>query len=160
MSNTFVMRDLLLHELGVGVRTAKALVGKIEDDQWGFRPHENMRTLLELTNHLVQIPLADLAILQEKSEAEVQALGTQLQSSSSAELVTTLERGYQALTDYMLGLSETDFLEKTTKAFYAESASTQAHWLVEIVTHFFHHRAQVFTYMKQQGVPVTMFDLY
>ncbi len=60
----------------------------------------------------------------------------------------------------MSGLSEHDFLHKQSKPFYMEHGSTQAKWLVEIVTHAFHHRAQLFTYLKESGLAITMFDLY
>jgi len=71
VANTFVVRDVLLAELDAGVRTTCGLLTKIESslaDNWDYRLHPNMRTLLELVNHLVQIPHTDLAILQEKSE--------------------------------------------------------------------------------------------
>ncbi|WP_370733829.1 DinB family protein [Paenibacillus dakarensis] len=36
----------------------------------------------------------------------------------------------------------------------------QAKWLIEIVTHAQHHRAQMFNYLKTLGYQVSMFDLY
>lgn len=60
----------------------------------------------------------------------------------------------------MNGLTDEEFMQKTTQPFYLEHGSTQAKWLIEIVTHAQHHRAQMFNYLKAQGYEVSMFDLY
>lgn len=78
---TDVLRELLLEELGVAVRTTKGLLARVTPEQWDFRPADNMRSLAELANHLAQIPLIDLAILQEKSEEEVRRLESEHTSS-------------------------------------------------------------------------------
>lgn len=44
--------------------------------------------------------------------------------------------------------------------FYHEHSATQAPWFTESVTHMFHHRSQLFTYVKLRGYEVSMFDLY
>lgn len=81
-------------------------------------------------------------------------------SSDPEKLCEWMEEGFQSLCDYMRGLDEESFLTRRTKPFYADHGSTQAKWLVEIVTHVYHHRAQLFQYLKQLGHPVNMFDLY
>ncbi|GAA5346223.1 hypothetical protein PLACP1_23840 [Planifilum fimeticola] len=157
---TEALRELLLEELGAGVRTTKKLLARVRPGEWDFRPADNMRSLGELANHLAQIPLVDLAILQEKSEEEVRRLESEYASSDPEKLCEWMEEGFQSLCDYMRGLDEETFLTRTTKPFYADHGSTQAKWLVEIVTHVYHHRAQLFQYLKQLGHPVNMFDLY
>lgn len=161
MSGITEMKEHLYHELEVVSRTTKELLAKVKTEDWSYRPHENMRTLLELVHHLVLVPKTDLAILQEKSQEEVHQLNISLEGVNDLDqLGNHLAEGVQALKKYMNGLSDEEFLNKETKAFYLESGKKQAAWLVEIVTHAFHHRAQFFTYLKQLGYPVSMFDLY
>jgi uncharacterized damage-inducible protein DinB len=161
MSELFQLRDLLFHEMGVAVRTTKGLLEKVKPEDWNYRPKVNMRSLLEVVQHLVLVPAADLAILQEKSQPEVQQLEKEIEHlTDPKELGEVMDRGFAALKEYMTGLSEEEFMHKVTKAFYAESGSSQARWLIEILTHAFHHRAQFFTYLKQLGYDVNMFDLY
>lgn len=160
MSGVSVMRDLLFEELETGVRTTGNLLAKVEPDQWSHQPRENMMSLLELARHLAQIPLIDLAILQEKEEAEVRSLEKETAYETAKELAALMERGFVELKGYMEALSDEDFLRQETRPFYADHASTQAKWLTEIVTHIFHHRAQLFNYLKELGHPVHMFDLY
>jgi uncharacterized damage-inducible protein DinB len=154
------MRQLLLEELSVAVRTTKGLVNKIKPEHWNYRPKENMRTLLELVHHLVLIPATDFAILQEKSGDEVKDIENALNTTDPQQLCKVLEEGFEALKTYMLGLSDSDFLLKATKPFYLDHASVQAKWLIEIVTHAFHHRSQLYNYLKQLGYPLQFFELY
>ncbi|MFC7372779.1 DinB family protein [Fictibacillus iocasae] len=161
MANAVVsLRDTLLEEFYVAVRTTHVLLEKADPEIYSYQPAESMRTFMELANHLVQIPQIDLAILQEKSEGEIRLLEERLSSQSVSELKLVMEEGYHLLKSYFHSLRDEEFLEKETKAFYAEKPHTQIKWLTEIVTHAFHHRAQLFTYMKQTGHEVNMFDLY
>ncbi|ANX10630.1 damage-inducible protein DinB [Fictibacillus arsenicus] len=160
MNATVSLTETLLEEFYTVVRTTSNLLKKADQSVYDFRPADNMRTFLELANHLVQISHVDLAILQEKSEKEIRELEKKLSAQNAAELTHVLDEGYHLLKSYFLSLSEEDFLNKETKAFYAEKGMTQAKWLVEIVTHAFHHRAQLFTYLKQTKHEVNMFDLY
>lgn len=155
------MKGHLYHELELAIRTTKRLLSKIKAEDWNYRPRDNMRSLQELAHHLVLVPITDLAILQEKTEEEVHQYCKEIDGVTDAEeLSKKMDLGYQALRTYMDGLSEEDFLHKQTKAFYLDFGKSQAAWLTEIVTHTFHHRAQLFNYLKQLGYDVTMFDLY
>lgn len=160
MSDVSILRDVWLEELKTGVRTTQQLFSKIEPQQWSYRPRENMISLLELARHLALSPMIHLAILQEQSEEEVHSLEKTLNYQTAEQLSTLMEKGYHEVESYMKGLSTEDFLHKKTRPFYLDYASTQSKWLVEIVTHVFHHRAQLFNYLKQLGHPVNMFDLY
>lgn len=157
------MKEILFSEWEVAVRTISNLLSKVQEKDWDYRPHENMRTLLELANHLVQIPAIDLAIGQEKGEQEVRELENKLQSGSAPELTEVLKNGYQEFKSYYDSLSETVFFEKVSKPFYfgdEMEGHTQAKWLTESTTHIFHHRGQFFNYLKELGYEVNMFDLY
>ena len=57
------------------------------------------------------------------------------------------------------GLSDTEFMTREGKAFYGHVDPLWS-WLLDIVTHTYHHRAQLFTYLKQLGLPVDMATLY
>ncbi len=126
MSAAFTIRDHLLHELEHGVRTSKGLISRIAPEQWSYRPKENMRTLLELTHHLVMIPATDLAILQEKQGPEFDKIEGDIKSVTNPEqLCDLMQQSYEALREYMLSLSEDDFLNKATKPFYSDASSVQ-----------------------------------
>jgi uncharacterized damage-inducible protein DinB len=155
---------LIMHQQNL-VKGLQQLSGSLEelfsqiqtDTTW--RPRENMRTLLELANHLAQIPALDLAILQGSSEPAVRAMESTLTVLDPSELIHTWHLGLARVTEYFNGLTEEEFEQKVSTAFYGHKA-TQAEWLLEIITHTYHHRAQLFTYLKLLGRPVDMFTLY
>lgn len=158
-----VMKDLLLSEFYIAVRTTKSLLSKVAEEQFNYRPNENMRSLLELANHLVQIPAVDVAIAQEANEEEIRQLEKKLYSQDVKVLAEVMEKGFENFKAYFESLSEDEFLNKVTKPFYFSEemqGHTQAKWLVESTTHAFHHRGQFFNYLKELGLDVNMFDLY
>ncbi|HET7628192.1 MAG TPA: DinB family protein [Bacillales bacterium] len=159
MNEVQQLKKLLFDELDVAVRSTAGLLEKVKAEDWSYQQHENMRTLRELAQHLVLLPETDLAILQEKTEDEVKAIEAR-ELADASEMIATMKEGYNALTAYFESLSDEEYLEKETRPFYMDHASTQAKWLTEIVTHAFHHRAQLFTYMKQLGYDINMFNLY
>lgn len=162
MSQLVELKQLLFEELEHIVKTSSNLIMKISDKNWDYRPASNMRTLLELVHHLVSVPGTDLLIMQEKPEDEVRQLEGAIAADGGdkEKLIAWMNKGLADLKSYMNGLTDDDFLHKKTKPFYLEHGSAQAKWLIEVVTHAQHHRAQMFNYLKAQGYEVSMFDLY
>lgn len=155
------IKALLLEELEHIVKTSSNLIRKISPEHWDYRPRQNMRSLLELAQHLVSVPSSDLLILQESSEPVIRKLEADIAADNDKEaLIAWMVSGMDQVRNYMEELPEEEFLHKKTKPFYLEHGSVQAKWLIEITTHAQHHRAQLFTYLKTQGYEVNMFDLY
>jgi uncharacterized damage-inducible protein DinB len=155
------IKGLLFEELELIVRTTSNLIRRIEQDQWEYKPTDQMRTLRELVEHLVAIPSVDLLILKENPQEVIRQLESEISAlSAPEELIEQMTSGLDDLKDYMQGLSDEDFLQKKTTPFYLENGSVQAKWLIEIATHAQHHRSQLFTYLKLLGHDVNMFDLY
>lgn len=135
------------------------LFNQIPSEQQSWRPRENMRSIAELANHLAQVPAIDLRIIQGTPEAQVRAVEAQLQQAEPEELFGVWARGVQSVSEFYAALSPEQFQTQVGKAFYGHEAPLQE-WLLEIITHAYHHRAQLFTYLKQMGRPVDMFTLY
>ncbi|KAA8997926.1 DinB family protein [Paenibacillus spiritus] len=157
------IQALLFEELSLIIRTTGQLLSRISAEHWEQRPQENMRTLRELAQHLVAIPEVDLLILRESPAEPVRALEAEIEASTgtdAARLTARFESGAALLQDYMNALSDDEFLHKATAPFYVNHPTVQAKWLIEIITHAQHHRAQLFDRMKLLGYPVSMSDLY
>ncbi|WP_339240331.1 DinB family protein [Paenibacillus sp. FSL R5-0517] len=161
MNGTLQIRDHLLTELETGVRTGASLIRLIRPEDWSYRPQENMRSLVELVHHFIQITASDLAIMQEKDEAEVGLVENSLLGIQDIEkLEATLWSNFESYKAYITGLNEEDYLNRSTKAFYMEHGHLQAQWQIETLTHVFHHRSQLYNYLKQQGHELNFFMLY
>nr|WP_202078060.1 DinB family protein [Caldalkalibacillus salinus] len=162
MSNAVnTLRDVLLHEMEVGIKSSTNLIKKVKEEHWDYQPADHMNSLRHLMWHLVSIPEVDLTIMQEKGEGDVRTIeGYYKRLETAEDLAEEMYKGFEKLKTYMTSLSDEAFLNKETTAFYSESGHTQATWLTETATHIFHHRAQLFNYMKQLDYDVNMFDLY
>lgn len=155
------LRNVLLHEMEVGIQSTGNLLQKVKADDWDYRPADNMRSLKELAWHLVSIPETDLAIMKESTQEEVAQLEQKFRELESPEqMAAAMNEGYEVYKAYITSLSADEFLNKKTTPFYLDKGATQASWLTETVTHIFHHRGQFFTYLKQLGYDVSMMDLY
>ncbi|SEB07682.1 DinB family protein [Paenibacillus sp. 276b] len=161
MNGTLQIRNHLLNELETGVRTGASLIRLIRPEDWAYRPQDNMRSLVELVHHFIQITASDLAIMQEKSEAEVGVVENSLSGIEDNEkLEATLWGNLEVYKAYIVSLSEEELLNRSTKAFYMEHGHLQAQWQIETLTHVFHHRSQLYNYLKQQGHELNFFMLY
>ncbi|PAV28687.1 damage-inducible protein DinB [Virgibacillus profundi] len=161
MNATDIVRNELLAELKLGVRTMEGLLKKVKEKDWEYRLADNMRNLQELAKHVVSILEVDLNIWKEKDRATIQRLEAKYDKLESTDaMIEAMYYGFDCYKAYMLSLSEQEFLTKKTKPFYLEEGEIQAHWLIEDVSHFFHHRGQFFNYLKQLGYDINMFNLY
>ncbi|KIL38066.1 damage-inducible protein DinB [Gordoniibacillus kamchatkensis] len=161
MNGVMAIRDHLLEELELAVRTSEALIKRIQPGEWEYRPKDNMRTLLQLVRHLAAIPASDMAIMQEKTQQEVERTENSMQHTTDAhELAGRLRINYEELKRYIVSMNEDELLHKATQAFYHDHGTVQIKWLIEIVTHMFHHRSQLYNYLKQLGHELNFFMLY
>lgn len=161
MNGVMQIRGHLLEELELAVRTSEGLIKRIKTEQWDYRPQDNMRTLLQLVRHLALIPASDLAILKEGTQQEVEAVETSLNEITDAELLAQrLRHNFEAAKNYFESLTEEELLQKSSKAFYMDHGNVQIKWLIEIVPHMFHHRSQLYNYLKQLGHELQFFVLY
>lgn len=149
----------LFRELQGLRRSLAKLLPELPPHAEDWRPDDRMRTAWELANHLVQIPAVDTAIAQEKVQAEIQQLERELTTNTVEGLLAVWDRGIAAAETHFNALSPDQFETVETTAFYGHGMKAKE-WLLEIVTHTYHHRAQLFTYLKLKGRPVDMSYLY
>ena len=152
-------RGLLLHELDWIVANCCRFFDRIEPEHHGWRPQEGVRTLCELTNHLAQIPQVDLRIIQGKTENEIDDMENSLWREHPKAWGGVMREGAGDMRRFMEQLSLDDYENGSATAYFGRT-QTHCQWLLEAVTHCFHHRAQLFMYLKLNGLNVGTRDLY
>ncbi|MDQ3024439.1 MAG: DinB family protein [bacterium] len=157
-------KGLLLKEFEWIAASCARILALAKPDDLDFRPTDRMRSLRELGHHLAQIPAVDLAIMRGLKQEEVQAEEDRL--TAEAEVVElprgwhdVLGGGVKDLSRYMETLSMADFEAGSGSAFYGRT-QTNAQWLLENITHLYHHRSQFFSYLKLLGYDVGTRNLY
>ena len=152
-------RSLLLTELERIAANVGRMLAQLKPEHYGYSPHDGMRTLLELANHLAQIPAMDLRLLRGDKEPELARREEELTRESTAELGDVLREGVKDMAAYFEHLSFDDYENGSGTAYFGRT-QTNAQWLLEVITHMYHHRAQLFMYMKLTGYPVDTRTLY
>lgn len=152
-------RGLLLNELDWIVANCCRLFALAKPDHLDWSPLEGVRTLKQLANHLCQIPAVDLRIIKGDGEQEVEKYETELSTDSAERWCAMMKDGARDLRRFMELLSFDDYENGSATAYFGRT-QTHARWLLEVVTHIYHHRAQLFMYLKLNGYAVGTRDLY
>lgn len=109
------------------------------------------RTCRELLNHIVLIPEADYKLAQSASYEEM----LQYYHYWEKELTTRemlearLDLSYTILFDAYEELEREALMDKTES--YWGTKFSQLEWLLMILTHLSHHRAQLYSFLKMEG---------
>lgn len=109
------------------------------------------RTCGELLNHIVLIPEADYKLSQGASYEEM----LQYYHYWEKELTTRemlearLDLSYSILLDAYQELEQEELMAQTTS--YWGTTFSQVEWLLMILTHLSHHRAQLYSFLKTEG---------
>lgn len=132
-----------------------------------FAPREEMRPLIDLANHVAQIPLIDLMFysMEFKTFEEVQGMEKELRKESIDELLKVYDQGIEKIKELISKLSDEQLLENNLKvhlsAFYQDSPEKSwSHYVPEITTHLAMHKMQLWMYLKLTGAPVNMWTYY
>ena len=152
-------RGLLLNELEWITGNCCRLFDLLKQDDYGYTPLAGTRTILELANHLCQLPQIDLRIIQGKSGVEIEELEKSLWREHPKAMAGVMREGADDLRKFMENLSLDDYENGSGTAYFGRT-QTYCRWLLEVVTHCYHHRAQLFMYMKLKGYDVGTRELY
>ncbi|TFG95115.1 hypothetical protein E4H12_13945 [Candidatus Thorarchaeota archaeon] len=132
-----------------------------------FTPKEGLRSLIDLANHIAQIPLIDLKFysMEFKTFEEVQAVEKRIRKRSIDELLMVYDQGIETIKEFISKLSDEQLLENNLKVilsiFYQDSPEKSwSHYVPEITTHLAMHKMQLWMYLKLSGAPVSMWTYY
>lgn len=131
----------LLHQIHFALGTIEQLLSVLDQEDLSKRPIHNKRSLGELVSHLVTIPIADLEISKGASEYEMQLFYRNHTPSEFIQIKEALWQNYQRLSEEYLNMTSEQLLKPRTS--YWGVTYTHLEWLMEMVAHIYHHRAQL-----------------
>ncbi|MFX1532974.1 MAG: DinB family protein [Promethearchaeota archaeon] len=133
----------------------------VPEKLWDWKPEHSMRSVAELANHLALSPLSMLELLRgELKDGEAfMKLEKDNMASNSHELTKVYE---QSLSKLILFLEEhiEDAHEEKIKLFYQDHLTSIYTEIFEEIGHEWFHLGQLFTYLRQKGVPIDMGAYY
>jgi hypothetical protein len=130
-------------------------------DLWDWRPHPLMRTTAELANHLACGPLALLEALRGNIPDEESYISLEQNNMplNAQGLTKIYGEGLYKLINYLNEHIE-EAHEKNIRFFYHDYYSSIYDEVFGEIGHQWFHLGQLFTYLKQNNIPVDMGAYY
>jgi len=151
------MIDGLLQELEAEAETTRRVLERVPDNQLAWRPHAKARTLGELAFHVAMVPGGVAELFGGPSPAEAPQFGADPRPKSAAELIPELDQSIEKAKTALEGMDDATLL-----ATFRLMAGDREIFAVPrvallrsvMLNHWYHHRGQLTTYLRQLGVPI------
>ena len=145
-----------LHQLKIAVDTSIQMLNQYNEDSLKIQPIHSKRSVFEMCAHLSLICHADLLILNGSTEKELRTFYLEHTPETIAYMQQTMLEGFNLLSKTFLSYSQEE-LEEVMTAYWGVSYS-RFEWLLEILSHFYHHRGQIHIllceHMKDPNIPL------
>jgi len=148
------MVDALLPEFDHEMAVTRKVLERVNDAQFGWRPHEKSMSLGRLATHVAEIPHWGHTILTQPEFNMVDGEYTPTTATTTGEVlalfdgqVTTIRALLAARTDAEL-LSTWTFKQNGQELFGMPRAAAWRSW---VMNHLIHHRGQLSVYLRQTG---------
>lgn len=145
-------------------RPAISLIKLIPDDKLDYKPAPDFMSMGQLIYHLCDGSIGNALRKTihgdwpppEEMEA---SLNKEMPECGIQEALDKLEQDKKVLHETLNGITEDDFQNKIVTVPWGWEAKTEM-MALQFLSHFFHHKMQLFTYLKLLGLPVNTTTLY
>jgi uncharacterized damage-inducible protein DinB len=143
----------LLEKIGEQIERTRHLIHLVPEERLDWRPRPADWTTRELIGHLLDCISGFCAVL---AAAEPRRLG---HFAKLREIPATIEVFHSHIEEGFALLTDADLARRVPTVFVAQGESILT-LLLGNLEHLINHKHQLFTYLKQMGVPVATPDLY
>ncbi|WP_223067289.1 DinB family protein [Paenibacillus caui] len=130
-----------LHQIQVAVHTTIEMMDKLKDDDLQKRPTPGKHSIRELLEHISIICKADALIADGASEESMSNFYAHISLKTLNEIKENLANNYQFLVSKYAQFTDEELEQDITS--YWGVTYTRYEWLLEIVSHLYHHRGQL-----------------
>ncbi|MEI2365467.1 DinB family protein [Niallia circulans] len=155
--NTYI--NSALNQIEIALKTTIEMVEVIEEADLQKKPASNKRSIGELLEHIAVICKADLMISNGATQKEMIHYYSSVALLSIQDVKSAIAENYKILKDIYMNHTEIELQERTTA--YWGATYTRYEWLLEIVAHIYHHRAQLHTllvYCYGKNLNISLFE--
>lgn len=132
----------LIHQLDLAVQSIRGIMEQVTEAQLDLQPMPNKRSFRDMLAHLALICAADLHIMNEATQEEMEHFYHIHTPNTIDDMKNTLAKSHRSLVDEMNSWSEEQWME--IKHAYWGTAYSRFEWMLEIVLHLVHHRGQLY----------------
>lgn len=150
--------DQVICQLKYSVKSVLQLMEQLKEEDLSFRPILHKKSIGELLQHICELIEADLFISKGSSYEEMEKHYQSVKCISIEEMRYLLKDGLTKLESTYMDLNEDELNHKNTS--YWGVNYTRFEWLLEILVHFTHHRAQLHMLMVQKfgDINISLFE--
>ncbi|WP_043930411.1 DinB family protein [Bacillus sp. EB01] len=130
-----------LHQIEIAIYTTASIIDQLEESDLPKRPHPDKFSVGELLGHLATICRADMAISNGATQEEMSHLYASIPYSNLIDIKAALFANFKALEERYKNYTDDELQQETTS--YWGVSYTRYEWLLEILAHVYHHRAQL-----------------
>ncbi|MFX1252514.1 MAG: DinB family protein [Promethearchaeota archaeon] len=151
----------LIHILKERRRGILFVLKMISSELWDWKPEQSMKTTAQLAYHLASAPLSLFKGLQSQISNKKTALNPEIENipSSVQGLTDLYEQGLLKLISFLEEHLE-DAHELKIQFFYQKQPSSIYKEVFDEIGHEWFHLGQLFTYLKQNRIPIDMGTYY
>lgn len=151
-------KQSLIHQLNLAVQSIRCILEQVTEQQLDLQPMAHKRSLRDMLAHLTLICAADLHIMNEATQTDMDRFYEEHTPHTIEEMKETLADAHQSLVEAMRSWSEEHWLE--IKTAYWGVAYSRFEWMLEIILHLAHHRGQLFTLLCEHAAEpkIVMFE--
>lgn len=150
--------DAILRQLQYVEKTILSLFFKVDVHAWKIKKNDNIRSIFEICQHITTIPVADYLLSKSASHQEMEAFYKQHQLQKIEDMTSYFSQAMEQLYYQIIHMSFDEQYYATTS--YWGVTYTKKEWILEILMHLTHHRAQLYFQLKEGGVPVSDIALF
>ncbi|PLS17985.1 damage-inducible protein DinB [Bacillus sp. M6-12] len=140
----------VFNQLEVANRTIISMIDLLRDDVLDIEICGNKRTFRQLLSHMAVIYKADWLIMNGASQEEMDKFYAANQPMDKDKLKEALLINFDYLTSKVKSQRQDDL--DTVIASWWGAACPKYEWLLQIISHMYHHRAQLHTALVQKGL--------
>ncbi|MBK5113297.1 MAG: DUF664 domain-containing protein [Candidatus Heimdallarchaeota archaeon] len=159
-----IIKDVLLDFFEDEFKEVRVVMEKVKEVSLDFRLTEDSRTLLDLVNHIAQIPRIDIDIYSGKfpSAEETHKLELKLNKKNIDDVLKVFDDGCEYLRKYFEKFADEELLKETLRPFYEPDSPPRSwtHFLPKLTAHLALHKGVLWSYLKAAKANVNMFTYY
>jgi hypothetical protein len=159
-----IIKDILIAFFDDEVAEVKFVIEKVKTIPLDTKLTQETRTVLELINHIAQIPRIDVDIYSGKfpSGEETRKIEEQLNKETVNDVLKVFDESCQYLREFFKDMTNEQMLEKTLRPFYEPDSQLRSwdHFLPKLTAHLALHKGVLWSYLKKANADVNMFTYY
>ena len=154
--------ELLLAEFDEEVEATRALLSRLPEDKWDWKPHEKSMNLSRLATHVAEI--ASWSTLMLKADG-MDFMSPEMQSwtprelQSKDEILAELDGAVTKCRADLESMSDEEFAQEWTMKAGDQVLMSATRYMVfrrQLLNHMVHHRAQLGVFLRLLDVPLPM----